>query len=289
MERKILKWYEEDYPQKLLNIKKYPEALHYIGNRKLLNNSNGIVAIVGARKCTEYGRKYARIFATELSKAGITIISGLAIGIDAQAHIGALKGSGNTIAVIAGGLDNITPEENKWLYNEIIFNNGIVITECEDEEKIKEKSYEKRNRIISGIADIVLIVEANKRSGSMITARHAKNQGKPIFCLPHRLDEECSSGMNELVNSGAIIAMNVKQILSKIKYKENEVEKNNIIKEVEIPEQYKEIFCLLEKEMSRDEIAIVLKKKIAEINAKLTIMELEGYIKQINPNTFIRN
>lgn len=289
MERKILKWYEEDYPQKLLNIKKYPEALHYIGNRKLLNNSNGIVAIVGARKCTEYGRKYARIFATELSKAGITIISGLAIGIDAQAHIGALKGRGNTIAVIAGGLDNITPEENKWLYNEIIFNNGIVITECEDEEKIKEKSYEKRNRIISGIADVVLIVEANKRSGSMITARHAKNQGKPIFCLPHRLDEECSSGMNELVNSGAIIAMNVKQILSKIKYKENEVEKNNIIKEVEIPEQYKEIFCLLEKEMSRDEIAIVLKKKIAEINAKLTIMELEGYIKQINPNTFIRN
>lgn len=289
MERKILKWYEEDYPQKLLNIKKYPEALHYIGNRKLLNNSNGIVAIVGARKCTEYGRKYARIFATELSKAGITIISGLAIGIDAQAHIGALKGRGNTIAVIAGGLDNITPEENKWLYNEIIFNNGIVITECEDDEKIKEKSYEKRNRIISGIADIVLIVEANKRSGSMITARHAKNQGKPIFCLPHRLDEECSSGMNELVNSGAIIAMNVKQILSKIKYKENEVEKNNIIKEVEIPEQYKEIFCLLEKEMSRDEIAIVLKKKIAEINAKLTIMELEGYIKQINPNTFIRN
>ncbi len=289
MERKILKWYEEDYPQKLLNIKKYPEALHYIGNRKLLNNSNGIVAIVGARKCTEYGRKYARIFATELSKAGITIISGLAIGIDAQAHIGALKGRGNTIAVIAGGLDNITPEENKWLYNEIIFNNGIVITECEDEEKIKEKSYEKRNRIISGIADVVLIVEANKRSGSMITARHAKNQGKPIFCLPHRLDEECSSGMYELVKSGATIAMNVNQILSKIEHKENEVEKHNIIKEVEIPEQYKEIFCLLEKEMSRDEIAIALKKQIAEINAKLTIMELEGYIKQINPNTFIRN
>ena len=288
MEKQILQWFDEDYPQELLKIRNYPKVLHYIGNKKLLNNSQGIVAIVGARKCTEYGRKYARIFASELSKKGITIISGLAIGIDAQAHIGALKGSGNTIAVIAGGFNHITPDENKWLFNEIMYNKGIVITECEDSEEIKEGSYEKRNRIISGIADAVLIVEANKKSGSMITARHAFEQEKPIFCLPHRLDEECSSAMYELVNKGATIAMNIAQITNKIRYKLVKTEEPKTEKIVEVPEQYKEIYNALEKEKSKEEIKTLLKEPISEINAKLTIMELEGYIKQTRPNVFTR-
>lgn len=287
MEKQEIQWFDENYPQKLLEIKKYPERLHCIGNIELLNNKIGVVAIVGSRNCTEYGRKYARIFAEELSRAGITIISGLAIGIDTEAHLGALKQQGNTIAVIGGGLNHITPDENIWLYHKIINNNGLLITECQDDEEIKKTSYQKRNRIISGMADAVLVVEASKQSGSLITAKHAKEQNKPLFCIPNRIDADSSSGIHYLIEEGATIVTSPTQIKNKIlKQKNNEIK--NIVQEVEIPEKYKNIYNLLEYKKTREEIAMILNKQIAEINSQLTMMELEGYIKQIVPNTFER-
>ena len=148
----------------LLQIKEYPIQIYCMGNVSLLNNHKTI-AIVGSRDSTEYGRKYAEKFAKELSKSNICIISGLALGIDTSAHLGAMKGTGNTIAVLGGGFNDIYPKQNLWLYDEILNNNGCVITEYEENEETRKSNFPKRNRIISGIADAVLVIEASTRSG----------------------------------------------------------------------------------------------------------------------------
>lgn len=293
--RKVLQWYDDEYPQKLLKIKDAPNKLHVEGKVELMNNSIGIVGIVGSRNSTEYGRKYARIFAEYLSKKGITIISGMALGVDTEAHLGSLKGEGNTIAVLGSGLNNVTPEENLWLYNKIINEGGLVISEKDDDEFAKSSGYQKRNRIISGIADAVLVIEASKRSGSRITARYAKSQGKKVLCIPNSLDSENIAGIKELIIDGAQIVTSVNQLVSEIyTTKEKDVEKPIILDKdrldsiSNIPPEYKEIYNILEYTMSKEEIAMKLKRGMDEINSIITMMELYGYIEQVGVNNFKR-
>jgi DNA processing protein len=286
MEKQIINWFDEEYPQKLLAIKKYPERLHCIGNCKILNNM-ATVAIVGSRNCTAYGRKYAEIFAKELSKSGITVISGLALGIDTEAHLGAVKGKGNTIAVLGGGLDNVTPEENIWLYNKILYEGGCIVTECEDEEIAVSQSYQKRNRIISGIADSVLIVEASNKSGSMITAKHAKEQNKEIYCIPNRIDESCSSGIQQLIREGAKIVTRPEQIIKK--FNKKQVKNNSDNSSINLPNEYMEIYTSLVSEKTIEELSEILNMEISELNSKLAIMEIEGYVNRKSPNMYERN
>lgn len=269
-----------------------------MGNTELLNNKK-VVAIVGSRNCTEYGRKYARLFAKELAEANICVISGLAIGVDAAAHYGALYEIGGTIAVLGGGLKHIYPEENLWLYNKILQENGCVITEHSDEEESNLSGFPMRNRIISGIADAVLVIEATHRSGSGITARYAQKQGKKIYCIPVSLDSKNSSGINELINEGAKIVTSPKHIIADlfpsneqsqtIKSKKTNKKMQNQIEIKEVPDEYKYIYKLLEKTMTREEIAIKLNKDIGEVNSMLTMMELNGYIKQTAGNKFMRS
>lgn len=279
--------------------------MYCLGNINLLNHQK-IVAIVGSRDCTEYGRKYAGIFAKELAKCNICVISGLAIGIDAAAHYGAVSQVGSTIAVLGGGLNHVYPPENLWLYNKILQENGCIITEHSDDEETNLSDFPMRNRIICGIADAVLVIEATHRSGSGITAKYAKKQGKKIYCIPLNLDSKNSSGINELINDGAKIVTSPQHIVSdlfssdvenitsnmeitKRKYKNFNKELENQIKLPEIPKEYKTIYEILNQKMTSEEIAIKLNKNIGEVNSMLTIMELEGYIKQSAGNNFIRN
>ena len=195
---------------------------------------------------------------------------------------------GKTIAVLGGGINNLYPKENRWLLYEILENEGCIITEYEDNEKTQSCNFPKRNRIISGIADGVLIIEANKNSGSKITARYAKKQGKKLYCIPHNIDSKNGAGVNELILQGGKFITDPLQIVRdlygiedtlKIECKEESV--------TSIPEEYKEIFCLLkENSMTKDEITRKLNKNISEINAILTMMELEGYIQQTAGNLF---
>lgn len=166
---KIIKTTDSKYPKRLLEIKNPPEKLYVEGNEELLNNDS--LAIVGSRNCTEYGIKYAKEFASKISRNNITIISGLAIGIDAVAHEASKDNKGKTIAVLGSGLKNIYPKENKELFNQILENGGCVISEYGPDEKINMKNFPTRNRIISGMAMGVLVVEAGYRSGSTITGR----------------------------------------------------------------------------------------------------------------------
>lgn len=165
----IIKITDSKYPKRLLDIKNPPKQLYVKGNDELLNNAS--IAIVGSRKCTSYGIKYAKEFASEISNNNITIISGLALGIDAVAHEFSKDSKGKTIAVVGCGLDKIYPEENKELFKQILENNGCIISEYPPGTEVNTKNFPRRNRIISGISMGVLVIEATCKSGSTITAR----------------------------------------------------------------------------------------------------------------------
>ncbi len=166
----IIKISDNRYPERLLDIKNPPKQLYVEGNIELLNNKS--LAIVGSRKCTSYGIKYAKEFASKISKNNITIVSGLAIGIDTVAHEFSKNCKGKTIAVMGCGLDQIYPKENGELYKQILEDGGCIISEYANGTKADTKKFPKRNRIISGISMGVLVIEATYRSGSTITAKY---------------------------------------------------------------------------------------------------------------------
>lgn len=175
---------DNKYPEKLKNIEDPPIALYAVGNLENLKEKN--IAIVGARRCTDYGKNVAKAFAYSLSKNNIVITSGLALGIDAAAHEGALLAKGKTIAVVGTGLDIIYPKENKNLFIDIIKNNGLILSEYPLGTKPEKQNFPRRNRIISSLSYGVLVVEASKKSGSLLTADFALEQGKEIYAVPRK-------------------------------------------------------------------------------------------------------
>ena len=214
----------------------------------------------------------------------------MAIGIDASAHCGAIYEKGKTIAVLGGGTKNIYPKENLWLYNKIIEEDGCIITEYGEDEETKPSNFSKRNRIISGIADAVLVIEANYRSGSGITARYARIQGKTVYCIPMNLDQKNSDGIRKLLNDGAKLVMSPKQLVKDL-YGEDYNRTINTNKKAEIeeiPKQYAPIYYLIDAETSKVEIATKSKLSMKYINYILLMMELDGYIEQVSGNKYIR-
>ena len=200
------------YSERLKNIDDAPKELYCLGNLELLNYKNNI-AMIGSRNCSSYGERAAKDFAFNLAKEDICIVSGLAKGIDSFSHIGALNAKGKTIAVLGSGLDNIYPKENIKLVEEIIKNNGLVISEYPLGTKPLKYHFPARNRIISGLSDSVLVVEARKNSGTNITVDFALEQGKDIFVIPGNIYSKTSDGTNFLITEGAIPVLSYKDIL----------------------------------------------------------------------------
>lgn len=200
------------YPERLRNIADPPKELYCLGNLDLLNYKNNI-AMIGSRNCSSYGERAAKDFAYNLAKEDICIVSGLAKGIDSFSHIGALNANGRTIAVLGSGLDNIYPKENIKLVEEIVKNNGLVISEYPLGTKPLKYHFPARNRIISGLSDGVLVVEARKNSGTNITVDFALEQGKDVFVIPGNIYSKTSDGTNFLITEGAIPVLNYKDIL----------------------------------------------------------------------------
>ena len=197
--------YKDDleFPDNLRNIYNCPEKLYVLGN--IENLRKNCVSIVGCRVCSLYGKMQAERIAFKLSKQGKVIVSGLAKGIDSQAHMGALNARGRTIAVLGHGLDKIYPKFNKNLAIEILKNNGTIISEYSFEDPFLRENFIKRNRIISGISNSLIVVEARKKSGSLITANFALEQGKKIMAVPGKLSNLNSVGTNFLIRNGAEI------------------------------------------------------------------------------------
>lgn len=280
MEIKEIKIEDEKYPNQLKEIKNPPNKIFLVGNEKILQ-SDGI-AVIGSRCNTEYGEKYATKFSKELAKQGLTIISGMAVGIDGFAHKGALSVGGKTIAVLGSGFNNIYPEENKELFKQIIENDGAIITEYEPDVEPNSENFPKRNRIVSGLSKGVLVIEAVYRSGTSITAKLGQSQGRKVFCIPSNLERKNGVGTNQLIKEGASLVTNIDDILNAIKV-ERKAE-NNAVK---IPAEYLPIYEVLEDEpMNVNVICKKLKTDISSINANLMLMELEGYIKSLPGNYY---
>lgn len=206
-----------DYPERLRNIYDPPKKLYVLGNFKILKEK--AIAIVGSRKATEYGKKVAFQLSQELTKENINIVSGLAIGIDTYAHLGAIsiQNQASTIAVLGSGIDEMYPKENTELARKIIQTGGCIVSEYPLGTKPNKINFPQRNRIISGLSEGVVVVEASEKSGSLITAEFGIEQGKEIFAVPGNIDNPLSKGTNQLIMDGAKMVLSSKEILEEIR------------------------------------------------------------------------
>ena len=213
---KTIKINNKLYPEKLRKIENPPKQIYILGDEKILNDFS--IAIVGCRLCSEYGKKMAQSIAYNLAKYQINVISGLALGIDTNAHIGCLMNKGKTIAVLGNGLDMMYPTENIEIADEIIKNGGAIISEYPIGVRPKKENFPERNRIISGLSNGVVVIEAKEKSGSLITVECALNQGKDVFAVPGNINSSNSTGTNNLIKEGAKITTCVNDILEEYKF-----------------------------------------------------------------------
>lgn len=279
---------DNNYPEQLRKIENPPKQLYLEGNIKLLDTPG--IAIIGSRTCTSYGKRVATAFASKLSEYGVAIVSGMAKGIDSFAHKGALEVGGNTIAVLPCGLNNIYPEENKKLFENIIENNGLVITEYEENENADYNKFLERNRIVSGLTIGTLVIEGGHRSGTSVTANLAKSQGKKVFCIPSSLENKKGITPNKLIKEGAFLVTEVEDIINqypKLNFKRQEFEKIDK-KDDCVENEYKEIYNTLkyEKELHINEIAKIVNLSINEVSYKLMMLELQDKIVSLPGNNY---
>lgn len=209
----ITGYYDELYPSSLRKIQNPPVALYSIGKFKNLNDVP-CIAIVGTRKMTDYGRETAENFAYNFSKSGAVVVSGLAKGVDTAAHRGAVMADGYTVAVLGNPIGDIYPKENKKAF-EKLYECGLVVSELYPGAPRTKADFPNRNRIISGISDVVVIAEAGANSGALITAKHALEQGKGIFAVPGSIGAE-NAGTNQLIKQGVPIATDPNDVLSSL-------------------------------------------------------------------------
>ncbi|MCR4260962.1 MAG: DNA-processing protein DprA [Candidatus Colwellbacteria bacterium] len=199
-----------EYPKLLGEISDAPALIYVRGELKL---DRPLIAVVGTRQATTEGKKIAEEFSKELARAGFGIISGLALGIDASAHKGALDAQGSTIAVLGNGIDDIYPPENRELADRILGSDGAIISEYGPGEPIEKTNFIQRNRIISALSIAVLVIEAPIHSGALVTARTGGEQGKDVFVVPGPIGNPNFEGSHKLIRDGAILVSSVEDIL----------------------------------------------------------------------------
>jgi len=207
---------DADYPKNLREIYDPPLVLYVKG---ALSDRDALsIGIVGSRRTTLYGQEMARKLAYQLASVGVTVVSGLARGIDTQAHKGALQAKGRTVAVIGCGIDVVYPAENKQLADEIVGKGGAVVSEFPFGVQPDRQTFPMRNRIVSGWSLGIVVVEANLQSGALITANFAGEQGRHVFAVPGRADSALSKGSNKLIKDGAKLTEDAEDILSEFEY-----------------------------------------------------------------------
>lgn len=211
----VLTWNDQHYPEALKNLHDPPLTLYYQGDLSLLTNPG--IAVVGARECTDLGLRAARTISAQLAGVGITVVSGLALGIDRQAHLGGLQGIGSSIAVLGCGLDIDYPYDNLDVRKSLNAK-GLVVTEFGPGEKPRAKNFPVRNRLISALSLGVLVAEAAHQSGSLITARLAAEQGKDVFALPGPLGQPTFTGCHRLIKQGAALVESAEDIVEILRY-----------------------------------------------------------------------
>ena len=273
----IIEYGEKDYPEKLSLMKKAPKKLYIQGNKDLLKQ-NGI-AVIGSRHCTEYGKRMTRKIVSQLVEHDILIISGMAVGIDGEAHKQTIEKGGKTIAVLPSGFEHIYPKEHEVLYQKIK-EKGLVVSEYAPYVKPTSEQFIERNRIVSGLGIGTIVVEAGYRSGTSVTARITKEQGKPVFCIPSSLENPYGVGTNRLIQKGAILLTNIEQLWAYYP----QLEKNRIrtTEKEDIQPEYQEIYQSLKKQpLHINQLIQKTKKSASEVQFIITMLELDGRLEEL--------
>lgn len=277
---------EPDYPSNLLEIYDKPFVLYYRGKLPAANRLK--VAIVGSRKCSEYGRHVAMELGRILAKAGADVISGLALGIDSEAHRGVVLSQGRTFGVLAGGVDKCYPTQNYNLYMDIMKDGGI-LSEYPDKTITAPGMFPLRNRIISGLADVVIVVEAGIKSGSLITANMALEQNRTVYAVPGRIGDPLAQGCNELIAAGAMVITDFNILLEELGLAQNN-EKVTNIENLPIAREEKMLYILL-LDFTPKSLDTLLNEsglQLEQVIKGLISLELMGYIKEISKNFYVR-
>lgn len=263
---------DEEFPIELRMIQDSPKKLYCIGNINLLKNKK--IAVVGSRKCTAYGKSIAERLSTKLSNSGVSVVSGLARGIDSCAHNGALKEVGSTIAVLATGIDRCYPALNQGIYNEIS-KNGLIISENPPGYICHRYDFPRRNRIISGLSDAVVVVEAPLRSGALITAEYAMEQGKELFAIPGNITSFFSIGCNQLIREGAKPVAVLDDVLTDLNIEVHNNEENLNLGDDEFA-----VYDIIRKrgELSTEDLMKFTDFEVPKLAGILTVLEMKGAI-----------
>ncbi len=300
---------EKEYPGRLRDIPDAPPFLFYKG--ELPGQDKPSVAMVGSRKCSIYGREMCLKFSDSLAEAGIDIISGMAAGVDGFAHRGAIKAGGKTYAVLGCGVDVCYPAMNRDIFDTLsgkqdrirtdktesggdnVKSYGGIISEYYPGDKALPYNFPQRNRIISGLCDILLVVEAGKKSGTFITVDHALEQGREIFAIPGRIGDTVSDGCNSLIKNGAMMATEPDDIIEELKNHYEmlltvEKKKKKTVKE-KLSGEEKEVYDRLEPvPIGINEISGLTGVGFDRLSMILISLELKGLIKEVGKNLYIK-
>lgn len=283
----LISVHDKNYPSKLKNISDFPYALFVRG--ALPEEHKISIAMVGARNCSTYGREMAFCFGKSLSNAGIQIISGMALGIDGCAHKGAISGETNTYGVLGSGIDVCYPRENFELYMSMQKKGGI-ISEYGPGIAPKPFRFPLRNRIISGLCDGVIVVEAREKSGSLITADFALEQGKEVFAIPGRIGDKLSEGCHNLIKNGAELVQSPQDVLDNFHINQilehNKMKKNDIFLDSTEKIVYANL-SLVPKHL--DEILRETNLLMSDVVSILLKLELDGFVRQTTQNYFVQS
>lgn len=288
---------DPEYPKHLREIYDPPLVLYVKG--KLTERDGLAIAVVGSRRTTLYGQDMARKLAFQLARVGVTVVSGLARGIDTAAHNGALQAKGRTVAVIGCGIDVMYPAENKKLADEIVEKGGAVVTEFPFGVQPDRQNFPMRNRIISGWSLGVVVVEANVKSGALITANQAGEQGRQVFAVPGRADSILSKGANKLIKDGAKLTEDVEDILSEFEYllpktatesAEPGLESSGTKPALQLSELEEKVMAQIgNEEVAIDEIIRASGLTTACVSATLLALEMKRLVRQLPGKQYVRN
>lgn len=288
----IKKWKEpkfvtilnNDYPMLLKETANPPIILYYLGEMSAYDKCIGIV---GSRRCTKYGLECTKKFAKDLAVRGITIVSGGARGIDTKAHEGAVEAGGRTVCVLGCGIDVVYPPENHKLFYNITESGGAIITEYHPGERPNPWHFPQRNRIISGMSSGLLVVEAGEKSGSLITAGIAAEEGRDVFCVPGNINSSTSKGTNTLIKNGACLVDCYQDIMFECGWHVKEKNKALAIdnfNNLNDTERTVVNAIIKNQNISIDELCVITGIDITELNSVITMLEIGGVISRMPGN-----
>ena len=282
----VLTWDNSDYPSLLRQIPAAPPVIFVRGGFEPVDQ--WAVAIVGTRRLSAYGRLVAHDLATGLARNGITIVSGLARGIDGVAHRAALEADGRTIAVMGCGIDRVYPPEHRDLAHAIVAGQGAIVTDFPLGTEPSSANFPARNRLISGLSLGVVVIEAGERSGALITARFALEQDREVFAVPGNINSPVSVGTNRLIQQGAKLVMGIEDILEELNLR---MASEQAAAQVVLPDSAEEAALLSQlstQPLHVDDLGRLTGMPSYLISSTLTMMELKGMVQQVGGMNYVR-